>query len=73
MFQKDQIVTLHVICNAKETELQKLDDKSYKLKIKALPIAGKANKQIVEIFKDLGYNIKIIKGEKSNNKLIQFL
>lgn len=73
MFQRNQIVTLQVICNAKETELLKLDDKSYKLKIKALPIEGKANKEIIRIFKEFGNNIEIIKGEKSNKKLIKIL
>lgn len=72
MFHKNQILTLRVVCNAKDTELKKLDDKSYKLKIKTLPIDGRANKEIIEIFKKLGYNIKILRGQKTNKKLIQF-
>lgn len=73
MFKKNQLVSLHVICNAKEDNLQKLDNNSFKLKIKALPIEGKANKQIINFFKNLGYSVKIVKGEKSNKKIIQFL
>lgn len=73
MFQKNQVLTLHVVCNAKKTDLQRLDEGNYRLKLGSLPIAGKANKEIIQIFKDMGYNIKIIKGEKSKIKQIQFL
>ncbi|MFA5746095.1 MAG: DUF167 domain-containing protein [archaeon] len=73
MFTKSQIVNLQVICNTDKQELQKIDDNTYKLKIRSQALKGKANKEIFEFFKEKGYNIEIVKGEKSNKKLIKIL
>lgn len=73
MFEKNQIFSLQVICNSDRQELQKIDDNTYKLKIRSIAQKGKANKEIIEFFKKEGFKIEIIKGEKSNKKLLKIL
>ncbi len=73
MFEKNQIFSLQVICNSDRQEIQKIDDNTYKLKIRSIAQKGKANKEIFEFFKDKGLRVEIIKGEKSNKKLLKIL
>lgn len=73
MFEKNQILTLQVICNSDKQDLQKIDDNTYKLKIRSQAQKGKANKEILEFFKNKGHKVEIIKGEKSNKKLLKIL
>ncbi|MFH0906257.1 MAG: DUF167 domain-containing protein [archaeon] len=72
-FQNNEIINLQVICNSKENKLEKLSFGNYKLWTTSVPVKGKANKEIIKYFKKLGYKIEIIKGEKSNHKLIKIL
>lgn len=73
MFEKNQTISLQVICNSDKQELQKINDNTYKIKIRSQALKGKANKEIFEFFKDKGYKIEIIKGEKSHKKLLKIL
>jgi len=67
-----EVIEIAVICNSKLQEIQE-NSGTYKVKLKAQAIKGKANKELKEYFKSLGYIIEIIKGEKSNHKLIKVL
>ena len=69
------IIEVKVITNAKKDEVIKLDEEDkYKLKVTAPPVDGKANKKVIEVlskyFKTKKSSIKIKKGEKSHNKII---
>jgi uncharacterized protein (TIGR00251 family) len=57
--------------NAKENKIE-LKDNTYYVSIKEKPIEGKANTAIVKLFKkELGKKIRIIKGLKTNEKVIE--
>jgi uncharacterized protein (TIGR00251 family) len=73
-FTKNQVINLQVICNSsKSPEIICIDKDNYKLKINSQPIKGKANKEIIQTFKDYGYKIEIVKGQKSNKKIIKII
>lgn len=38
-----------------------------------VPTKGKANKAVVKLFKKLGFNVEIVKGEKTRNKILRIL
>ncbi len=63
-----------VIANAKKNEVV-ADDNTFKVYVNAPPIDGKANKAVVEViakhFSVKKNSIKIIRGEKSKEKVIQ--
>lgn len=69
------IVNLRISPNAKKNEIIK-DGDIIKVKITALPIDGKANKALVELFaknfKIPKTSIEILKGETSKEKTILF-
>jgi uncharacterized protein (TIGR00251 family) len=69
--EKGQIIKLQVVSNSKKELLEKIDNNSYKIKITALAIKGKANKEILKFFKKQGYNVDIIKGKLSSNKILK--
>ncbi len=71
-FKTKQIIEVIVVCNSKEAEIQEFSG-IYKVKLKSKAIKGKANKELIEFFKSLGYLINIVKGEKSKHKLIEIL
>lgn len=52
-----------------------LSDGTFKIKIKAQPISGKANKELIAFLADIlsirKSNVIIISGEKSRNKIIE--
>jgi len=52
-----------------------LSDGTFKIKIKAQPISGKANKELIAFLADIlsirKSNVIIISGEKSKNKIIE--
>ena len=70
------IVNIKISPNAKKNEIIKTSE-GIKIKINALPIDGKANKVLIEFlskqFKIPKTFIKIIKGETSKDKTIQFI
>lgn len=64
---------LKVKTNAKENKIE-LKDNVYYVSIKEKPVEGKANKAIVKLFKkELNKNIRIIKGLKSREKIIEII
>ncbi len=67
-------ISFKIIAGSKVFAISKLDEHSYRLKIKSPPIDGKANKEIVEYFskafKIAKSNVKIISGLYSKNKII---
>ncbi|HOD89582.1 MAG TPA: DUF167 domain-containing protein [archaeon] len=69
-FKKDEFITLQIISNSNKKEILPIDN-GYKVKLTKLPVKGQANKELISYFKDLGYIIEIIKGQKSNTKLIK--
>lgn len=68
------VILLHVLPNAKNTHLLGLHNGAVKLKVKAPPIDGKANQEIVRYFSQiLAVNkskCEILKGDKSKTKQI---
>ncbi len=67
-----EVIEIIVISNSKLQEIKEIFG-TYKVKLKARAIKGKANKELKEYFKFLGYVIEIVKGEKSNHKFIKIL
>lgn len=73
-FTKNQVINLQVICNySGSPKIICIDKDTYKLRINSQPVKGKANKEIIEKFKDYGYKIEIVKGQKSNKKIIKII
>ncbi|MEO0087074.1 MAG: DUF167 domain-containing protein [candidate division WOR-3 bacterium] len=75
-YYKSQIIKIRVIPNAKKNEIVKEKDR-LKVYLTAPPIEGKANKVLIEILAEY-FNvkkgqIKIIKGEKSKDKIIEII
>lgn len=69
----EETINIRVIPNAKKNEVIQEAD-CLKVKVTAPPVEGKANKALVEILAEY-FNvrknaIKIIKGERSKNKVI---
>lgn len=69
-------ISLKVLPRSSKNELIKLPDGSYKVKLTAAPVDGEANKKLLAFLaKEFGVTksrIRIVKGEKSRNKVIQF-
>jgi uncharacterized protein (TIGR00251 family) len=65
-------IFLHVIPNAKKSEIIGNYNNRLKIKISSPPVDGSANKEIIKFFSKLlktsKNNIKIIKGENSREK-----
>lgn len=70
-------IKIKVIPNASKNKIVERDQDSMKVKITATPDKGKANKELIKFLaKELGINkskIKIIKGEKSRDKIIEII
>ena len=70
-------ISLHVkiIPKANKNEIVDFENNLIKIKIKEIPDKGKANKELIfflsKIFKISKSNIKIMKGKKTKNKIIQ--
>lgn len=59
--------------NSKENKIE-LKDGIYFVSIKEKPIEGKANRAIIKLFKkELNKNIRIVKGLKSSEKMIELI
>jgi len=69
------LINLHVLPNAKKTEILGIYNNKLKIKISSPAIEGKANKEVIKFFskyfKISKSSIKIIKGEKSKEKIIE--
>lgn len=66
-----------VIPNSKQTEVIKLSNNTYRIKVNAPSKQNKANNRLIEIiakyFKVSKSEVKIIHGQKSRNKLIEIV
>jgi len=71
--QKNSVLKVTVVCNSKTEIIDQVNDKELKVRLKALPLDGRANKRLMELFKENGYRIEILKGEKSHSKVIKIL
>lgn len=64
-----------VVANAKEEKIEKQDQNKLKIWIKAKPLDGKANKAVINLISESfdvpKSSIRIIKGEKSRDKVIE--
>lgn len=70
-------ITLTIQANAHKSEIVGVYNDTLKIKIKAPPVDGKANKEIVsflsETLKIAQKNIEILKGDKNKNKIVFLL
>lgn len=70
------IINVKVIPNAKENKVLKEKDR-LKVYVKAPAVDGKANKVLIEVlskhFKTKKSNIRIIKGEKAREKVVEVI
>jgi len=66
-----ETIEVIVVCNSKTQEITKIEESKYKIRLKSQPIDGKANKELEKFFKSLGYLVDILKGHKSNQKIIK--
>ena len=68
-------ISVVVRVNAKRERIEKIGDDEYKIYVCAQPFEGKANKKIIKLFaENLGISkslISIIKGHRSNKKILQ--
>jgi uncharacterized protein len=59
-------VKIRVIPNASVSEIKDFKEGVLQVRLNAVPDKGKANKELIKLFKkELNLNIKIIKGEKN--------
>ena len=70
--EEGQAITLRIISNSKIRDIQK-EDSIYKVRLKTQPLKGMANKELKAYFRSLGYDIELVRGEKSHNKLIKII
>jgi len=70
------IISVKVIPNSKKSEVKKIGENIFKIKVDAKAEDGKANRRLVEIlaeyFKVPESSVFISKGVKSRNKTIEF-
>jgi hypothetical protein len=68
-------LNITVISNSKISEIIKIDENNYKVKVDAPAVEGGANKRLIEILADYfnvsKSSIKILKGFKTRNKLVE--
>ncbi len=69
------LISVKVIPNARRVEVKELSEGNYKVYLTAKAQKGSANKQLLEVlaefFRTPKSRIKIIKGEKDRNKVVQ--
>jgi uncharacterized protein len=69
-------IFVKVIPNAKEEKVEVVGENEYLVRVKAPPIDGKANAQVVEVLSDYFHVPKrniLIKNEKSRKKVVEIL
>ncbi len=73
----EMITRVRITPNAKKPEITKLDGGSYKIKVDAPAIGGKANVRLIEIlsdyFKISKSSIRIVKGLRCREKILEIL
>jgi uncharacterized protein (TIGR00251 family) len=66
------IINVKVKPNSGKQEIENIDDNNYKISLKLKPEDNKANIELIKLLKKhFGKNIKIIKGLRSRNKVIE--
>lgn len=70
-------ISILVKTNAKQDSITRLEDGSYKVNVKSLPIDGKANENVIRIlakhFSVPKKQIQILRGHNNKHKLIEIL
>lgn len=66
-------LNIRVVPNAKKTEIgERMDDGTWKFRLSAPAVEGKANAELKKFFqKTLKYKVEIINGEKGREKLLK--
>ncbi|MEO0138760.1 MAG: DUF167 domain-containing protein [candidate division WOR-3 bacterium] len=69
------IIEVKVKPNSKREYVKRLDENRFEVGINSPPIDGRANKRLIELLSDFfgipKDNIKILRGEKSRNKVVE--
>ncbi len=67
-------ISINVIPNSKKSEVIKIDESNYKVRVDASAAEGEANRRLIEIlaehFNVSKSSIKILKGFKNRNKIV---
>ena len=67
-------ISVSVVPNSKVSEVIEIDETSYKVRVDATAVEGKANKRLVELlaehFNVPKSSVKILKGFKNRNKIV---
>ncbi len=70
-------ISVHVTARSKRNEVIKIDDTSFRVRVTAPPVEGKANDMVVELlaeyFRKPKRSISIRKGDSSREKIIEIL
>ena len=68
-------ISIKVITNSKTSGIKEQADKSLKVQLKAKPIKGEANEELIKLlavyFKIPKLNVEIIKGLRGKNKIVE--
>lgn len=68
-------IFVYVKANARENRVEKIDDTTYKVSVKAAPVDGRANKEVEEVLADYFdiavSQIYIVSGFKSKSKVVE--
>lgn len=68
-------IFVYVRANAKENKAEKVDDTTYKVSVKAPPVAGKANSEVEEVlakyFKIPQSKVYIVSGFRNKSKVVE--
>ena len=69
------ILSIKIIVNSKKLEIVKLNENSYKIKLDEQAVDGKTNSRLIEVLSDYfnvkKSSIKILKGNKSRDKIVE--
>lgn len=66
------ILKIKVKPNSNKQEIEKIDEDNYKISLKSKPEDNKANIELIKMLKKhFGKDVKIIKGLKSKNKIVE--
>ncbi|MCF7845242.1 MAG: DUF167 domain-containing protein [Candidatus Pacebacteria bacterium] len=70
-------VFVTVKTKAREDEVEKIDENHFKVKVKELPVDGKANKKVMRLlanyFKVPLSDVSIVSGHKSSKKRVEII
>ena len=66
------IIEVKVIPNAKHCSIERMDSSSFKVRLKARPEKGKANRELIDLIEEkTGKKAEIIKGHTSQKKVVK--